>query len=46
MEIITNVGVSYFDHINGDVPKVNRFFVDVTRLSPPPVFEVRAWERG
>jgi len=26
MEIITNVGVSYFDHINGDVPKVNRFF--------------------
>ena len=46
MTIITKVGVSYDDHMNDDSRKSIAFLTDVTRLSPPPVFEERAWGRG
>ena len=46
MTIITKVGVSYIDHMNDDAPEVDSFPADITRLSPPPVFEVKAWGRG
>ena len=45
MIIITKVGVSYIDHMNDDAPEDDSFLANVTRLSPPPVFE-RAWEWG
>ena len=35
------MGVSYIDHMNDDVPEVDSFLANVTRLSPPPFFEVR-----
>ena len=38
MTIITIVGASYIDHTNDDVPKVDSFLANVTRLSPPPFF--------
>ena len=44
--IITKVGASYVDHMNDDAPKSTTFPADVTRLSPPPVFEEGAWGRG
>ena len=43
MTIITKVGASYVDQTNNDMPEVNSFSMDVTRFSPPPVFEERAW---
>ena len=44
MRIITKVGASYIDRI---VPEVNSFFLaNVSRLSPPPIFEEKAEERG
>ena len=42
MTIITKVGVSYVDQTNNDTLEVNSFSMDVTRFSPPPVFEERA----
>ena len=46
MTIATKVGVSYDDHMNDDTPEVDNFPADVTRPSPPPIFEERAWDRG
>ena len=46
MTIVTKVGVSYDDHMNDDAPEVDSFSCDITRLSPPPIFEERAWGRG
>ena len=37
MTNVTEVGVSYDDHINDDAPEIDSFLVDVTRLSPPPL---------
>ena len=44
--IITKVEASYIDHMNDDALEVDSFSLDVTRLSPPPVSEERAWGRG
>ena len=47
MTIVTKVGASNDDHMNDDAPEVDSFSrANVTRLSPPPVFEERAWGRG
>ena len=46
MTIITKVGASYGDHmsLNDDALEDESFLTNVTRLSPPTVFEERAWE--
>ena len=41
MTIVTKVRVSYVDHMDDDVLEV-----DITSLSPSPIFEERAWGRG
>ena len=48
MTIITKVGTSYGDHmsLNDDALEDKSFLTNVTRLSPPTVFEERAWEQG
>ena len=46
MTIITKVGASNVDHMNDDAPEVDSFPADVIRLSPPLLFEERAWGRG
>ena len=44
--IITKVGASYIDHMNDDALEVDSFSLDVTRLSPLPASEERAWGQG
>ena len=46
MKIVIKVGVSYDDYMSDDALKVDSFSHKCYRLSPPPVFEERAWEQG
>ena len=38
MTTITKAGASLVDHMNDDATEVNSYFMNVTRISPPPVF--------